>query len=157
MSKVYNSQKYAFCVPTSNADSTKDLQRAVCLTDKANANLMAAQKELLRLHYHLGHIGMRHLQWLVRQGKVKVKHKPTPVANCELPKCASCMFGKAQRCPSKAKMASLNKEKEGAIKKQHLLPGQKISADQYVSAVPGRLYTTRGSVACNVKYVHRTN
>ena len=49
-------------------------------------------------------------------------------------------------------MVSLKKEKENAIKKQHLLPGQKISADQYVSAVPGRLYTSRGSKSSKDKF-----
>ena len=59
--KAYNTEKYAFCVPTPSADSTKDLKKAVCLTDHANTNLSAAQKELLWLHYHLGHIGMKHV------------------------------------------------------------------------------------------------
>ena len=39
LGKVYNSDLYAFCAPTMNADSTKDLKRAVCVTDQANTNL----------------------------------------------------------------------------------------------------------------------
>ena len=74
-----------------------------------------------------------------------MRGKPSSVANCDLPQCASCNFGKAQRHSSKAKTTILNKDKENEIKKQHLLPGQKVSADQYVSAVPGRLYTSRES------------
>ena len=129
MGRVHDNFKYAFCASTEGVDSTADLKRVVCVTEQANTNLTAAQKELLRWHYCLGHIGLKHVQWLVRQGKLKVRGKPSSVANCDLPQCASCNFGKAQRCSSKAKMTILNKDKENEIKKQHLLPGQKVSAD----------------------------
>ena len=34
--------------------------------------------------------------------------------------------------------------KEQEIKKDHLLPGQMVSADHYISRAPGRLYHTKG-------------
>ena len=69
MDGVHDDCMYAFCAPTERAESTADLRRVVCVTEQANTNLTAAQKELLRWHYHLGHIGFKHVQWLVRQGK----------------------------------------------------------------------------------------
>ena len=97
MGEAKKKEAYAFYAPTEDDKTAVDLRRVVCVTEKANANLTVAQKELLRWHYQLGHLGMQHVQWLVRQGKLKVRGKPTSVANCEPPHCASCMFGKAQR------------------------------------------------------------
>ena len=34
--------------------------------------------------------------------------------------------------------------KEQELKKDHLLPGQMVSADHYISRDPGRLYHTKG-------------
>ena len=34
--------------------------------------------------------------------------------------------------------------KEQDIKKDHLLPGQMVSADHYISRSPGRIYHTKG-------------
>ena len=34
--------------------------------------------------------------------------------------------------------------KEQELKKYHLLPGQMVSADHYISRAPGRLYHTKG-------------
>ena len=34
--------------------------------------------------------------------------------------------------------------KEQDIKKDHILPGQMVSADHYISRAPGRLYHTKG-------------
>ena len=34
--------------------------------------------------------------------------------------------------------------KEQELKKDHLLPGQMVSADHYISRAPGRLYHTKG-------------
>ena len=34
--------------------------------------------------------------------------------------------------------------KEQELKKDHLLPGQMVSADQYISRAPGRIYHTKG-------------
>jgi hypothetical protein len=40
------------------------LTSALELTDKANLNLSDSQKALLMLHYKLGHLGFKHIQWL---------------------------------------------------------------------------------------------
>ena len=54
------------------------------------------------------------------------------VANCEIPKCAACEFGKGHRRSNKVNTIKKNPMKEQDIKKDHLLPGHMMSADQYI-------------------------
>ena len=65
------------------------------------------------------------------------------VANCESLKCAACEFGKGHRRPNKVNTTKKNHMKEQERKKDHLLPGQMLSADHYISRAPGRLYHTK--------------
>jgi hypothetical protein len=66
------------------------------------------------------------------------------ISNCDLPKCAACEFGKATKRPSKVDVTRAILDKEMKLKKEDLLPGQRVSVDHYQSAVPGRLYSSRG-------------
>ena len=66
------------------------------------------------------------------------------VANCERPKCAACEFGKGHRRPNKVNTTKKNPMNEHELKKDHLLQGQMVSADQYISRSPGRIYHTKG-------------
>ena len=65
------------------------------------------------------------------------------VANFERPKCATCEFRKSHRRPNKINIIKKNNIKEQELKKDHLLPGQMVSADHYISRAPGRLYHTK--------------
>ena len=69
---------------------------------------------------------------------------PKAVANCERPKCAACEFGKGHCRPNKLNTIKKNPMKEQELKKDHLLPGQMVSADHNISRAPGRLYHTKG-------------
>ena len=89
--------------------------------------MTSAQKELLRWHFWLG---LRHVQWLVRSGKLIVTN-PKAVANCELPKCTACEFGKATRQATKTSKQTPVPEKESELKKGDLFPGQRVSIDQF--------------------------
>ena len=92
-------------LPTSQAHREKDLpQAAECLNstitavNDANVNLTKPEKELLRWHYRLGHIGFKRIQFLMRtallthssnkkhlhQAAYKIEHPP---------KCAACQYG----------------------------------------------------------------
>ena len=65
------------------------------------------------------------------------------VANYESPKCAACEFGKGHRRPNKINKTNKiknNPMKEQELNKDHLLPGQMVSADHYISRAPGMLY-----------------
>ena len=103
-----------------------------------------SQKELLQWHFRLGHIGFQHVQWLIRTGRMKVQGNPKAVANCERTKCAACEFEKGHRRPNKINTINNNPMKEQELNKYHLLPGQMVSADHYISRSPGRLYHTKG-------------
>jgi hypothetical protein len=76
-----------------------------CLTDHANQNLTKAQKELLRLNYRFGHIGMQRIQSAIRNGQLatmqeqKVMH--IAASKCDVPKCVACEFAKAKKQRSK--------------------------------------------------------
>ena len=120
------------------------MPNAVCVTNEANQNLTPSQKELLRWHFRLVHIGFQHVQWLIHTEYLKVQGNSKEVANCERPKCAACEFGNVHRRPNKVNTIKKNPIKEQELKKDHLLPGQMVSADHYILLAPGRLYHTKG-------------
>ena len=122
------------------------------VADDANLNLNVHQKELLKWHYKLGHIGFKHLQWLIRNNRIPVSGNAKLIASCDLPKCAACEFGKAHRRPTKTSMSKPVAAKEGELRKNDLFPGQRISTDHYQSSTPGRLYSSRGSTPVEDMY-----
>ena len=66
------------------------------------------------------------------------------MGNCERPKYSACEFGKGHRRPNKVNTIKKNTMKEQDLNKDHLLPGQMVSADHSISRDPGRLYHTKG-------------
>ena len=66
------------------------------------------------------------------------------VANCERPKCAACEFGNCRHQLDKTNTIKKNPMNEKYLKKDHLQPGNMVSADHYISRAPGRLYHTKG-------------
>ena len=117
----------------------------LCITESANVNLSNAQKELLRWRFRLGHVSVHHMQWMIQVGWLKVAN-PKAAASCAVPKCASCEFGKATKCPTKTSTNVAKKDKEMKLKKGDLVSGQRVSVDHYQTAQPGRLYSSRGSM-----------
>ena len=120
----------------------------LCVTDMANQNLSEAQKELLRWHFRLGHINFATIQLLLRSGALatsegaKTLHRAA--SKCELPKCASCQFGKMKRRPTESTISTPVLSSEGALKKNNLLPGQHVSVDHFICHTRGRLYNSKG-------------
>ena len=136
---------------TDTSSLHKALQASIKTTDELNCNLTIHQKTLLPLHYKLGHIGMKHIQWLLRQGKLNCHHQHQ-VANCPIPKCAACLFGKMTKRPTQATTTTQKTTSVGNLKKDHLCPGQYISADQFVCAEPGHLYNSQGMTPTHEKF-----
>ena len=66
------------------------------------------------------------------------------MANYERPKCGACEFVKGHYKPNKVNTIKNGTMKEQEFKKDHLLPGQIVSADHYILRDPGRLYHTKG-------------
>ena len=61
-----------------------------------------------------------------------------------VPKCAGCMFGKQKRLPSPGTKTHVVKEKSGALKENHLKPGDEASVDHFYCSVRGRLFNSKG-------------
>ena len=60
------------------------------------------------------------------------------VANFERPKCDACEFLKVHRQPNKVNTIKNNHMKKQDLKKDHILPGQMVSTDNYISRAPVR-------------------
>ena len=115
-----------------------------CVTDSSNPNLSTAQKELIKWHYRLCHHGLAAIQRLMQSGALGSSPLIKAASKCELPKCASCQFGKAKRRPTDATQKTLVREREYNMKKETLFPGQRVSMDHFVVKQKGRLYTSKG-------------
>jgi hypothetical protein len=128
----------------------------LCVTDAGNQNLTEAQKELLRWHFRLGHLHFASIQLLLRSGALatsdgqKALHRAA--ANCNLPRCASCQFGKAKRRPTDSSTSKPDASHDGALKKENLLPGQRVSVDHFVCNTKGRLYDSKGKTSPELMY-----
>jgi Reverse transcriptase (RNA-dependent DNA polymerase) len=148
-------------LPTSLAYRSKGIMQSIdylnlCVTDSKNQNITESQKELLRWHFRLGHIRFESVQMLLRSGVLAVseamKALHRAAAKAELPRCASCQFGKAKVKPSPGKPRPTEPDNSGALRKDKLLPGQQVSVDHFVGGPKGRLYTSKGKTDSGKMY-----
>jgi hypothetical protein len=114
-----------------------------------NRNLNEQQKELLRWHHRLGHVNFRKIQSLMRSGVLcsSEAQRRLHTACCKIqqpPLCAACQYGKQKRRPTPSKTASVVTDNVGNLKKDNLLPGQRISVDHFICSTKGRLSTSAG-------------
>ena len=124
-----------------------------CVMDEANQNLTAPEKELLKWHSKLGHLGLKDVQRIMRGGALGFHPLVTAASKVDLNKrplkCASCEFAKAKRKPTKRtktdKSAPPAVQPEKTLSKETLIPGQKVSMDHFIVSTPGRLFSSRGS------------
>ena len=130
-------------------DAASTLINMVSTTAATNTNLGLAEKELLRWHNRLGHIGMRKVQFLMRIGMLatseatrRLHAAASKLINLLL--CSACKFGKQRRRPELGKTTTVVHEHDGALKDQRLLPGQTVSMDHFICSTMGRLFTSRG-------------
>ena len=122
-----------------------------------NLNLTEAEKELLRWHCRLGHTSFRKVAFMMLSGALAdsetARRLHTAAANStRVPKCAACLFGKQTQRPSKAMSHRIVRDREGVLRKDDLLPGQKVSADHFVCSTKGRLFQSRGKTKDSSMY-----
>ena len=99
----------------------------LCVTDKANQNLTAPQKELLCWHFRLGHRDMLATQHLLRGGHLGNDPLKLLAGKCTLPKCASCQFGKQKRkCATPKSTTQSPSPLSPTLKTNILHPGQRV-------------------------------
>jgi Reverse transcriptase (RNA-dependent DNA polymerase) len=148
-------------LPTSQAYRSEAILQQLehlnlCVTDSTNQNITESQKELLRWHFRLGHIGFASVQILLRTGVLAIsdgmKALHRAAAKCELPRCASCQFGKAKVRTSPGKPRPTDPDNTGALRKDQLLPGQKVSVDHFIGGPKGRLYSSKGKTESGKMY-----
>jgi hypothetical protein len=108
-------------------------QSSGVVVDEEDLNPQDKSVQLLQLHHRYGHISMERLQEMAKQGII-----PNQLANCRVPLCTSCLYGKATRRPWRNKPSKQDQ--------QHIItyPGECVSVDQLVSNTPGLIAQLRG-------------
>jgi hypothetical protein len=107
--------------------------RSISVFNAKLDNLTEIQRQLLRVHYPLGHLGFNSIQAIARLGFL-----PKQLASCPKPLCSSCEFGKAHQKATPTPGAPLDSD--------HLQPGDCVSVDQLESNTPGLVPQTKGAL-----------
>ncbi|KAI2503664.1 hypothetical protein MHU86_10788 [Fragilaria crotonensis] len=152
-------------LPTSDAFNGQDpfkaadaLVATITEVHETNHNLSEAEKELLRWHYRLGHIGFKKIQFLLRTGVLSQTEasRRLPSAACKLtnlPKCAACQYGKQHRRPIPGSTPStIIRDRTNILKADNVIPGHRISVDHFICSTRGRLLTSAGKTKADEMY-----
>jgi hypothetical protein len=133
----------------------------VNVADETNQNLTASQKELLLWHWRFGHINLQWVQMLAATPQnpdelsIVLSKQPT-VSSCSLPLCLACQLAKQSRRIPEVTRFIADPTKQMLTKREHLVPGQMVSLDQYMGSTPGRLPNTKGKELKKDKYTGGT-
>ena len=127
------------------------------LTVPTNYNLGESEKELLRWHHRLGHVGIKRIQWLFRQGILSTternRHLQTSASKLtHIPLCTACQFAKQRRKTTPGTTKRAIPEEQDALKKDKTFPGQRVSADHFHCNPKGRLIHTYGKESKDQKF-----
>ena len=122
-------------------EAANTLINTVSTTAATNTNLGPAEKELLRWHNRLGHIGMWKVL-LMRTGVLATSEATRRLHTAasklsNLPLCSACQFGKQRRRPEPGKTITVVRKRDGALKDQRLLPRQTVSVDHFACSTKG--------------------
>jgi len=107
------------------------------------AVLTAMQCKLLSWHCCLGPLPFKPLLILAQEGRI-----PKHLANCQVPKCPECLFGKMMRNPWRTK----GKDKRSIYNDSENYLGGNTSVDQMELTTPGLIPQTTGKLlqaTCN--------
>ena len=134
--------------------SAETLAANLSVMDTLNQNLSHGQKDALKWHQRLGHIGFQWIQWLARNGFLG--SAGNRMVSCEAPLCAACQLARAQKRPTGSKHEQKHPGAGDKIKEGVLFPGQAIATDQYQTRVPGRIPGSFGSTPVASMYTGGT-
>jgi hypothetical protein len=98
--------------------------------------IVSEMLQLLALHHQYGHIPMRKLQEMAKQGIL-----PRRLAICGIPTCSACLFAKANKGPWRGKT-----RKSADDTKSATATGDVVSADQLESPTPGLITQMTGTL-----------
>ena len=135
--------------------------------EKSNRNLTKSQKELLLWHQKCGHADMERLKklavWRPGANGVKVPgklpvSKDSGVSSVASPMCvASQMAKQHHRTPNTDRpQGRKDPHDEMVIRRDNLIPGDKVSIDQYQAVIPGRQKSTFGKEKPSKKFTGGT-
>ena len=132
--------------------SAEALNAEMTVVSQANSNLTEPEKELLRWHFCLGHLGHKRIQFLMRTGVLSRgetnRRLHTAASRIQNPpRCAACQHGKQSQRPCPGKVSTTVQDRAGILKADHLQPGQCVSVDHFVCSTKGRLFTSFGRSA----------
>ena len=135
------------------------------VADETNQNITRAQKELLLWHWRFGHCGFQWVQSLAAiprttingtvsdtKGTALLPTKNPGVSSCTAPLCAACQLAKQSRRGSDTSSELQDPSKHMSLRTNDLQPGDRVSIDQFVSTVGGRLQHTKGKEKRDAKY-----
>ena len=116
--------------------STAEKEKPVTIQKEEKYPPTDTATEFLRLHHRMNHISPRRIQQMAKTGMLPAKY-----AKCVVPKCTSCMFGKATKRPWQTK----NPANKNALSKNVKQPGDCVSVDTLESTTPGLIAQLRGN------------
>ena len=134
------------------------LNASISCAANNNMNLSPAQRELLKWHCRLGHLSMKQTQFLMRTGVLAHSEKTRQLqiqatkSSTPLPMCAACQFAKQRQRSSPGTTKKVVKDRQGVMKADNLLPGQRVSVDHFVCSTKGRLTHTQGKEDPKTQY-----
>lgn len=163
----------SFWTSTFNFTTAEALAFPTLLSSDTNTNITAAEKEMNLYHQRLSHASFRKIHHLMRSRKWLREHhndsndsphrsgtflpcKMTPpTSSIAAFKCLACVCSKAHRRSSTSAARHdpdrlrpvpqhSSDQREMTLKRNHVKPGDCISADHYLSPISGRLYTSFG-------------
>jgi len=127
----------------STKDNNKSMMSAfLSLPTTRKLNISKGQEELLLWHSIFGHFDIRNVQQILNSGGIKLKDPGA--ATCNIPLCRSCIAGKGKCIGLKSTSKTPNPEHHDVIKKDDLVPGDRVSTDQYECRIKGRLPYSKG-------------
>ena len=135
-------------------------EQVTTVMNENNHNLTRQQKELMLWHNRLAHAGQQWIQDLMLKVKHEVGGTEEPVIPTKQPgasrcphfKCPACQLGRQHRRTPDSQTTHQIPEKEMAIRRERLTPGDKVSMDQCVCKQQGRLEHTYGKEDESIKY-----
>ena len=127
------------------------------LTNTSNINLTEPEKELLRWHHRLGHVSMKRVQWLFRQGVLATSEKARRLQSSAAklthgPLCTACQYAKQRRRTEPGTTKKVIKPMVDSLKKNDLFPGSEVSVDHFHCNPLGRLLHTYGKESPEAKF-----
>jgi hypothetical protein len=115
----------------------------ISVLDEENINLSPGKKLLLEWHYRFGHLNFSRVEHLLCQLSFVAQRFAASVKD-DAPKCHVCQLAKQSRRSQKSTLHMVVPERDGALKDGHLVPGAKVSVDQFESRLLGRTFDSFG-------------